>query len=148
MSASTGFEHHELTDRFAGLFNIIFLVPVFPILHYLGWETFELPPTSTAVTICIINMLITLSSDYLYVLAMLKTTPMLVTIGLSMTIPFAMIGSMFIPSAHTDSVTGLSVLGAALVVGSFLVLGWQGWNESKQPQEVRGLGLEGEGLDA
>lgn len=121
---------------------------MFPVLHYLGWETFELPPTSTAVTICIINMLITLSSDYLYVLAMLKTTPMLVTIGLSMTIPFAMIGSMFIPSAHTDSVTGLSVLGASLVVGSFLVLGWQGWTESRQPQEVGGLGLEGEGLDA
>lgn len=133
---------------FAGLFNIVFLTPVFPILHYLGWETFELPPTRTAVTICIVNMLITLSSDYLYVLAMLKTTPMLVTIGLSMTIPFAMIGSMFIPSAHTDSVTWLSVVGAGLVVGSFLLLGWQGWQESKQPQEPSGLGLQREGADA
>lgn len=56
------------TLSFAGLFNIIFLIPVFPLLHYLNWETFELPPTRTAWTIVIVNMLITLSSDYLYVL--------------------------------------------------------------------------------
>jgi solute carrier family 35 protein F5 len=44
------------------------LIPVFPLLHWLGWETFELPPTRDAWTICLINMCITLSSDYLYVL--------------------------------------------------------------------------------
>lgn len=54
--------------RFAGLFNIVCLIPVFPLLHWLGWETFELPPTRDAWTICLINMCITLSSDYLYVL--------------------------------------------------------------------------------
>ncbi|KAL1406343.1 hypothetical protein Q8F55_008042 [Vanrija albida] len=119
----------QLMLGFAGLFNIIFLIPVFPILHYLNWETFELPPTRTAWTIVIVNMLITLSSDYLYVLAMLKTTPMLVTIGLSLTIPFALLGSLFIPGAK-DSITMMSVAGASLVVGSFFVLGWQGWEDS------------------
>jgi hypothetical protein len=61
---------------FAGLFNIVCLLPVFPLLHYLEWETFELPPTRGAWIVCGINSCITLSSDYLYVLAMLKTTPM------------------------------------------------------------------------
>jgi solute carrier family 35 protein F5 len=61
---------------FAGLYNIIFLIPAFPLLHYSGIETFEFPPTGAAWTIIGINMLITLSSDYLYVLAMLKTTPL------------------------------------------------------------------------
>jgi hypothetical protein len=82
---------HPLIGSFAGLFNIICLIPVFPLLHWLGWETFELPPTRQAWTKCLINMCITFSSDYLYVLgtslpsptdpnadrsAMLKTTPM------------------------------------------------------------------------
>ncbi|TXT12900.1 hypothetical protein VHUM_01301 [Vanrija humicola] len=125
----------QLMLGFAGLFNIIFLIPVFPLLHYLNWETFELPPTRTAWTIVIVNMLITLSSDYLYVLAMLKTTPMLVTIGLSLTIPFALLGSLFIPGAK-DSITMMSVAGASLVVGSFFVLGWQGWEDSANEAEL------------
>jgi solute carrier family 35 protein F5 len=58
------------------LFSTTLLLPLIPILHYLDWETFELPPTRTAWIICGINMAITLSSDYMYMLAMLKTTPM------------------------------------------------------------------------
>lgn len=65
-----------LTARFAGLYNVIFLLPVFPLLHWTGVETFELPPNGSAWLICGINMLITLSSDYLYILAVLKTSPM------------------------------------------------------------------------
>ncbi|GFZ42497.1 hypothetical protein JCM24511_00212 [Saitozyma sp. JCM 24511] len=121
----------QLMLGFAGLFNIVCLIPVFPLLHWLGWETFELPPTRDAWTICLINMCITLSSDYLYVLAMLKTTPMLVTIGLSLTIPLALIGSLFIPSSSADAITVLSLSGAALVVAGFVMLGWQGWEESQ-----------------
>lgn len=126
----------QLMLGFAGLYNIIFLLPAFPILHYAGWETFELPPTSTAWTIIVANMLITLSSDYLYVLAMLKTTPLLVTIGLSLTIPFALLGSLVIPSASSESITFLTLTGASLVIGSFLVLGWQGWEDSNTPLEL------------
>ena len=35
------------------------------------------------------QMLITFSSDYIYVIAMLKTTPLVVTVGISLTIPLA-----------------------------------------------------------
>lgn len=62
--------------RFVGLFNTLFLLPVIPILHYLGIETFQLPNRRDEWMICGINMVITLSSDYLYVLSMLKTTPL------------------------------------------------------------------------
>lgn len=123
----------QLMLGFAGLYNIICLLPAFPVLHYIGWETFEFPPTRTAWVIIVANMLITLSSDYLYVLAMLKTTPLLVTIGLSLTIPFALVGSLVIPSASAESITFLTLLGASMVVGSFLVLGWKGWEDSNTP---------------
>ncbi|WWD16448.1 hypothetical protein CI109_100874 [Kwoniella shandongensis] len=125
----------QLMLGFAGLFNTIFLIPIFPILHYTGWETFELPPTKEAWIICLINFCITLSSDYLYVLAMLKTTPMLVTIGLSLTIPLALVGSLFIPSS-SEAITLLSILGATLVFVGFAMLGWQGYEESKSLGEV------------
>ncbi|WRT65760.1 uncharacterized protein IL334_002709 [Kwoniella shivajii] len=126
----------QLMLGFAGLFNTIALIPIFPILHYTGWETFQLPPSKEAVIICLINFCITLSSDYLYVLAMLKTTPMLVTIGLSLTIPLALIGSLFIPSSSSGAITYLSLSGAALVFVGFAMLGWQGYEENRTAQRV------------
>ena len=64
-------------------------------------------------------MFITLSSDYLYVLSMLKTTPLVVTVGLSLTIPLAIVGDFFlkIPTAPQAS------LGALFVVGAFIIVG-------------------------
>ncbi|KAI9632695.1 uncharacterized protein MKK02DRAFT_41004 [Dioszegia hungarica] len=120
----------QLMLGFAGLFSTTLLLPLIPILHYLNWEPFELPPTRTAWIICGINMAITLSSDYMYMLAMLKTTPMLATVGLSLTIPLALVGSLFIPSSSPDAITPLSLGGAVLVVSAFGMLGLQGWRES------------------
>ncbi|WWC60377.1 uncharacterized protein I303_102949 [Kwoniella dejecticola CBS 10117] len=127
----------QLMLGFAGLFNTIALIPIFPILHYTGWETFELPPTKEAVIICLINFCITLSSDYLYVLAMLKTTPMLVTIGLSLTIPLALVGSIFIPSSSSGAITVTSLLGAGLVFVGFGMLGLQGYEENVVGEQER-----------
>ena len=64
-------------------------------------------------------MLITWSSDYIYVLAMLKTTPLVVTIGLSLTIPFAIVGDFLlnIPTAP------IAILGAILVLAAFVAIG-------------------------
>lgn len=65
-------------------------------------------------------MLITLSSDYIYVLAMLKTTPLVVTVGLSLTIPCALLGDAF----WFDKSSPPAVLcGAALVVLAFIAVG-------------------------
>ncbi|KAL7418552.1 hypothetical protein Q5752_007010 [Cryptotrichosporon argae] len=126
----------QLVLGLAGLFNIVCLIPVFPILHYLSWETFQLPPSPQAVTICLINMAITFSSDYIYVLAMLKTGPMLTTIGLSLTIPLALVISFFAPHSSSEAITPLTIAGAALVCVSFTVLGLQGLEETRQVVEA------------
>jgi len=65
-----------IPSSFVGLFNTIFLLPLIPILSVMGIETFEFPTKKGDLIVCAINMVITLSSDYLYVLAMLKTTPL------------------------------------------------------------------------
>ena len=64
-------------------------------------------------------MLITLSSDFIYVIAMLKTTPLVATVGLSLTIPVAVTGDFLLGRA----VKLMSLLGAFLVLGSFVVVG-------------------------
>ena len=62
---------------------------------------------------------ITLSSDYLYVLAMLKTTPLVVTVGLSLTIPFAVVGDFIRGRPSSTKI----IIGALLVLVSFIAIG-------------------------
>ena len=64
-------------------------------------------------------MFITLLSDYVYVVAMLKTTPLVVTVGLSLTIPLAIVGDLFL---HVPTALQ-AVFGGFLVVASFIVVG-------------------------
>ncbi|KAF9460780.1 hypothetical protein BDZ94DRAFT_1168927 [Collybia nuda] len=109
----------QLFFGFVGLFNILLCWPIGMVLHFTGVEHFELPTTAWVVMAILTNMLVTLSSDYIYVLAMLKTTPLVVTIGLSLTIPLAVIGDFF----FGKSTNGQVLIGAALVLVSFIVVG-------------------------
>ncbi|KZV75539.1 hypothetical protein PENSPDRAFT_673775 [Peniophora sp. CONT] len=109
----------QLFFGFVGAFNIVAVWPLGVILHFAGVEPFELPQNSRAVGGLLINMAITLSSDFIYVLAMLKTSPLVVTIGLSLTMPLAVIGDMLLGRAARAQV----VIGAALVLAAFGVIG-------------------------
>jgi solute carrier family 35 protein F5 len=53
---------------FAGFSNVVLLAPLFPILHYTGIEPFELPKSKAIWVHCIVNMLICVSSDYIYMI--------------------------------------------------------------------------------
>jgi solute carrier family 35 protein F5 len=66
-------------------------------------------------------MAITFSSDYLYVLAMLKTTPLMVTIGLSLTIPVAVAGDFLLQR----SIQAQVIAGALLVFLGFMMIGFE-----------------------
>lgn len=77
-------------------------------------------------------MFITLSSDFIYVLAMLKTTPLVVTIGLSLTIPLAVIGDFIL----RRPVHGQVLLGAFMVLVSFLAVGINSAQTSGEPENA------------
>ncbi|KAJ7925896.1 hypothetical protein B0H13DRAFT_1973798 [Mycena leptocephala] len=94
----------QLFFGFVGLFNILTCWPIGVFLHIIGAETFELPKRAP---------------DYLYVLAMLKTTPLVVTVGLSLTIPLAVIGDWILGKFTRGQV----FIGALLVLLSFVVVG-------------------------
>jgi solute carrier family 35, member F5 len=74
-------------------------------------------------------MAIAVSADYLCTFAMLKTTPLVFTVGLSMAIPFAVVGEFWRKTAVHAAVT----VGAIVVVASFVIIGLD--NSRERPDE-------------
>lgn len=102
---------------FVGLFNLILLFPVFPILHLSGIEKFGLPPSGKIWLILFSNSVSSLVSDICWAYALLFTSPLVVTVGLSLTIPLSLIGEMIIQGRFES---WLYWVGAMIVVGSFV----------------------------
>lgn len=72
---------------FVGAFNVLFMWPFFIILHYTGLEKFELPFSPSIWVMIVLNAFIgTFLSDYLWLLSMLMTSPLVVTLGISLTV--------------------------------------------------------------
>ncbi|KAF2156598.1 hypothetical protein K461DRAFT_218841 [Myriangium duriaei CBS 260.36] len=102
-----------------GLFNTLLLWPGFFILHFAGVEKFALPPTGRVTTIIAVNSLSSLVSDFAWAYAVLLTSPIVVTVGLSTTIPLSLIGQVVINGQTAPLVYWL---GAGVVVASFVVV--------------------------
>ncbi|CAK7223901.1 hypothetical protein SCUCBS95973_005335 [Sporothrix curviconia] len=111
-----------------GLFNVLLLWPGFFVLHWTGLETFALPPTEQVWTIILLNSVSSFASDMTWAYAMLLTTPLVVTVGLSLTIPLSLVGEMF---QYNRYASGLYWVGALVVVLSFLFVN----HESHEPDE-------------
>ncbi|KAK6533585.1 hypothetical protein TWF694_002522 [Orbilia ellipsospora] len=126
----------QLFFGFVGLFNFMCLWPGLLILHYTGYEKLEMPPTRGVWWILGINCTITVVSDFCWVFAMMFTTPVIVTVGLSLSIPIALFGDLIISSLKPSWTYWL---GACLVFGAFFVV-----NSSVKDEEL----LEVHGLAA
>lgn len=111
------------------------LRPGFIILHYAGIERFELPPTTRVTAIILTNSVASLVSDLAWAYAVLLTSPIVVTVGLSMTIPLSLIGQIVINSQTTSP---LYWLGAAIVVLSFIFVN----REEKRDENVVSVPIE------
>ncbi|KAL8825417.1 MAG: hypothetical protein Q9170_007797 [Blastenia crenularia] len=113
---------------FVGLFNVVTLLPGFLILHYTGIEPFELPPTRRIWVIILINSVASLVSDFCWAYATLLTSPLVVTVGLSMTIPLSLIGQIILNSQHSS---GTYWAGATIVFLSFLFINYESRQRSR-----------------
>lgn len=119
-----------------GLLNLVFLWPGFFILHFTGIETvstpslediswdmltmdsqFEWPPTGTIWTIIVVNSVASFLSDMSWAYAMLLTTPLVVTVGISLTIPLSLIGEMI---QYAQFSSWVYWVGAGIVFVSFV----------------------------
>ncbi|KAI1092270.1 hypothetical protein F5B19DRAFT_454738 [Rostrohypoxylon terebratum] len=118
-----------------GVFNILILWPLFFILHFTGVEPFELPPTGKVWMIVLINSISSFVSDISWAYAMLLTTPLVVTVGLSLTIPLSLIGEMIQYAQYSSFVYWI---GAAIVLVSFIFVN----HESRDDEEGSGTSSE------
>ncbi|CAH7690094.1 hypothetical protein PPACK8108_LOCUS25336 [Phakopsora pachyrhizi] len=108
----------QLFFGFVGIINLLFFWPIGVLLDYTGLEVFELPKSSKLWVSVLINAMCTFTSDYIYMLAMLKTSPLVVTLGLSLTLPVAVAGDIF----KGVTIDLSSFIGALLVLSSFGIL--------------------------
>lgn len=111
-----------------GVYNLALLWPLFIILHVTGVETFELPPTGKIWAIIWANSFSSFFSDISWAYAMLLTTPLVVTVGLSMTIPLSLIGEMI---QYQQYASWIYWVGAGIVLLSFLFI-----NQESHEEEV------------
>ncbi|KJZ74463.1 hypothetical protein HIM_06059 [Hirsutella minnesotensis 3608] len=108
-----------------GLFNLVMLWPLFFILHWTNIEPFEMPPSGKVWAVIAANSLSSFVSDLSWAFAMLLTTPLVVTVGLSLTIPLSLIGEMIQYGQYSSF---MYWIGAAVVFISFLFIN----NESQE----------------
>ncbi|KAK5167755.1 uncharacterized protein LTR77_007454 [Saxophila tyrrhenica] len=114
---------------FVGLANVLLLWPGFFLLHFIGLETFELPHDKTVLAIILTNCVASLLADMAWAYAVLLTTPIVVTVGLSLTIPLSLVGQMVL---NAQTATAIYWVGAVVVVASFVFVN----HEEKKEEEV------------
>ncbi|GAB1730228.1 hypothetical protein NU195Hw_g3610t1 [Hortaea werneckii] len=120
-----------------GLLNVLLLWPGFIILHFAGIETFEMPPSAWVTTIILCNSLASLVSDLFWAYAVLLTSPIVVTVGLSMSIPLSLIGQIVL---NSQTASPIYWIGALVVVLSFIFVNHE---EKKDEHPVFEPGEEG-----
>ena len=102
-----------------GAMSALFLLPLFPILHYSGLETFEWPDVTDWKYLVITTLLGTVISDMLWLWSTLLTTSLIATLGLGLTTPTSLIVDIMV-NGQTFSVQFF--VGAVLILVSFVVL--------------------------
>ena len=129
---------------FVGIFNLILLWPLFLLLHFIGLEQFQIPQNSKIWIMVAINALIgTFLSDYLWLVAVLMTSPLTVTIGLSLTIPLALIGDVLFKG------TFMSIgywFGVIMVIGGFFGVNFLEFKENSNDRKPEVI-LDRDGRD-
>lgn len=118
-----------------GTLNVFLLWPGLVILHFTGVEPFQLPPTKKILTIVLVNSASSLVSDFAWAYSMLLTSPLIVTVGLSLTIPLSLVGQMVLDGQYSSP---LYWVGAAIMVVSFLFIN----HEDKKDEESGMQGAE------
>lgn len=112
----------QLLFGFLGLFNLVLFWPGFFLLHATGIETFHAPPLNVLVALTVNGFFGSVISDFLWARSVLLTSPLIATMGLSLTIPLAM-GVDVVLHGHVFS--ALYLLGSGSVISGFVLVNYR-----------------------
>lgn len=95
-----------------GLGTLIFCIPLLALLHFSGYETFELPENSQQTTRLFINASLSFTFDLLFALAIFLTSPVVVSISAALVIPLSFLADWFL----NDIPVNMYSLGGSVIV--------------------------------
>jgi solute carrier family 35 protein F5 len=104
---------------FVGLLNCLCLWPLLILLHFVGVEVWEWPSAQVLLFLCINGLIGTVLSDLLWSYSVFYTSPLIASVGLSLTIPLAIGVERFL---HHRDFTWSYLLGSGLVVSGFVLV--------------------------
>ncbi|KAF4120862.1 solute carrier family 35, member F5 [Geosmithia morbida] len=124
----------QLFFGLVGFFNLVLLWPLFFILDWTGIETVSTLSHWTREWEEVASSVSSFVSDYAWAYSMLLTTPLVVTVGLSLTIPLSLVGEMIQYNQYSSFVYWV---GAAIVLVSFVFVS----NESHEKKHHESSGI-------
>ncbi|KAI1322577.1 hypothetical protein F5Y16DRAFT_386294 [Xylariaceae sp. FL0255] len=108
-----------------GAFTLLVLWIPLPILHVLGWETFELPGGKAALYLFLSVLLnATFAGSFLVMISL--TSPVLSSVAALLTIFIVAVADWLITG---KALTFAALLGGAMIIVAFLLLSWSTWRE-------------------
>lgn len=104
---------------FSGLYTLLFAWPVFFLLHWKEVESFSLPPNSQVSIYIAINVFLGgFLPNYLWNVAFVCTSPLVVAIGISFTIPLTLVTAYY----RGDPIDIFRIGSGLLVVIGFVIV--------------------------
>jgi len=111
-----------------GVFTFTFLWVPLPILHVLGWETFEAPPREALLWL-FVTMLSNLIFCSAFLIMISLTSPVFSSVASMLSIFLVAITDMLLTG---KPLTGNTIVGSSFILAAFGVLSWATWKELEE----------------
>ncbi|KAB5554459.1 putative DUF6 domain protein [Coniochaeta sp. 2T2.1] len=132
-SAGRGMIFANAFGSLIGAFTLFVLWIPLPILHWLGWETFELPTGHTAwMLFWSVVMNATFAGCFLVLISL--TSPVLSSVAALLTIFLVAIVDWMLTG---QALSAAAVVGGCLIIGAFAMLSWSTWREMVEDSRKR-----------
>lgn len=123
-----------------GLFTLFVLWVPLPVLHILGWETFELPTGQTAWLLFLSTVMnATFAGSFLVLISL--TSPVLSSVASLLTIFLVAVVDWLLTG---EPLGAAAVTGGCLIVVAFAMLSWSTWREMAEDEKRREVDISGD----